>query len=249
MDLAHNLWWARHSASILFKLLNRAEWKMSRHNPVRMLLETPPRFFERAATNPEYLRRYDIIMFRFREYMEPRTSWFAEHYPGRVPLTIAYLSSEFGLHHSLPFYAGGLGILAGDHIKASSDLGVPMVAVGFMYAEGYLHQHMEADGWQKNVAEILDRDAAPVLRVLDDNGRHLVVRVPLIDPPIYVAVWKVQVGASLSAPRHPYRREPSREQSISLRLYLKTGAGDEESCSVSAGGRCSTPRRGLLGDT
>ena len=140
VDLAYNLWWSWHSsASVLFKMLNRAEWKMSRHNPVRMLLDTPPRFFERAASNPEYLRRYDIIMRRFQAYMEPRTSWFAQHYPGRVPLTIAYLSSEFGLHHSLPFYAGGLGILAGDHVKASSDLGVPTVAVGFMYAEGYLH--------------------------------------------------------------------------------------------------------------
>ncbi len=223
VDLAYNLWWSWHSsATVLFKQLNRAEWKLSRHNPVRMLLETPPRFFERAANNPEYLRRYDIIMFRFRQYMEPTTSWFAQRYPGRVPLTIAYFSSEFGLHHSLPFYAGGLGILAGDHIKAASDLGVPMVAVGFMYAEGYLHQHMEANGWQKNVAEILDRDAAPVLRVLDDDGKQLVVQVPLVDPPIYVAVWKVQVGRVplYLLDTHIDENLPE-NRSISHRLYLK----------------------------
>ncbi|UYU17399.1 alpha-glucan family phosphorylase [Methanoculleus submarinus] len=223
VDLAYNLWWSWHSsASVLFKMLNRAEWKMSRHNPVRMLLDTPPRFFERAAANPEYLRRYDIIMHRFGEYMVPGTSWFAQHYPSRTPLTIAYLSSEFGLHHSLPFYAGGLGILAGDHVKASSDLGVPTVAVGFMYAEGYLHQHIEADGWQKNVAEILDRDAAPVLRVMGDDGKQLVVQVPLIDPPIYVAVWKVQVGRVplYLLDTHIDENLPE-NRNISHRLYLK----------------------------
>ena len=223
VDLAYNLWWSWHSsATVLFKQLNRAEWKLSRHNPVRMLLETPPRFFERAANNPEYLRRYDIIMFRFRQYMEPTTSWFAQRYPGRMPLTIAYFSSEFGLHHSLPFYAGGLGILAGDHIKAAGDLGLPMVAVGFMYAEGYLHQHMEGNGWQKNIAEILDRDAAPVLRVTGDNGRQLVVQVPLIDPPIYVAVWKVQVGRVplYLLDTHIDENLPE-NRSISHRLYLK----------------------------
>ena len=222
VDLAYNLWWSWHSsATVLFKQLNRAEWKLSGHNPVKMLLETPPRFLERAAKNPEYLRRYDIIMLRFQQYMEPTTSWFAQHYPGRMPLTIAYFSSEFGLHHSLPFYAGGLGILAGDHIKAASDLGLPMVAVGFMYAEGYLHQHMEANGWQKNIAEILDRDAAPILRVLDDDGKQLVVQVPLIDPPIYVAVWKVQVGRVplYLLDTHIDKNLPE-NRSISHRLYL-----------------------------
>ncbi len=221
VDLAYNLWWSWHSsASVLFKMLNRAEWKMSRHNPVRMLLDTPPSFLERAAATPEFLRRYDIIMNRFREYMMPGTSWFAQHYPVREPLTIAYLSSEFGLHQSLPFYAGGLGILAGDHIKASSDLGVPTVSAGFMYAEGYLHQHIEADGWQRNVAEILDRDAAPVLRVLDDDGKQVVVQVPLVDPPIYVAVWKVQVGrVPLYLLDTHIDKNPPENRSISSRLY------------------------------
>jgi len=222
VDLAYNLWWSWHSsASVLFKMLNRAEWKMSRHNPVRMLLDTPPSFLERAAATPEFLRRYDIIMNRFQEYMAPGTSWFAQHYPVREPLTIAYLSSEFGLHQSLPFYAGGLGILAGDHTKASSDLGVPMVAVGFMYAEGYLHQHVEGDGWQRNVAEILDRDAAPVLRVLDDDGKQVVVQVPQVDPPIYVAVWKVQVGRVplYLLDTHIDENLPE-NRSISHRLYL-----------------------------
>ncbi len=99
-----------------------------------------------------------------------------------------------GLHHSLPFYAGGLGFLAGDHLKECSDLGVPLVAVGFMYSEGYLHQHIRPDGWQDNITELLDRDAAPILRVLNTSGDQMVIRVPFIEPAIFVAVWKVNVG-------------------------------------------------------
>ncbi|MEG3055069.1 MAG: alpha-glucan family phosphorylase [Methanoculleus sp.] len=107
---------------------------------------------------------------------------------------MAYFSAEYGLHHSLPIYAGGLGFLAGDHLKEASDLGLPMVAIGFMYSQGYLHQKINPEGWQLDINEPLDPEAAPITRVLDPEGEHLVVRVPHIDPPIYVAVWKVQVG-------------------------------------------------------
>ena len=161
---------------------------------MKMLKEIPPGFLERVLTNPEYLRRYDIIMNRFTQYMTNRNGWFLEHYPKRKSLTIAYFSAEYGLHHSLPFYAGGLGFLAGDHLKECSDLGVPLVAVGFMYSEGYLHQHIRPDGWQDNITEVLDREAAPIVRVLNESGDQMVIRVPFIEPPMYVAVWKVNVG-------------------------------------------------------
>ncbi len=223
VELAYNLWWSWHSsAMLLFKQINRAEWKESGHNPVKMLLETPPRFLERAAEDPDYLRRYDLLMCRFRNYMESKNSWFSENYPERMPLTIAYFSSEFGLHHSLPLYAGGLGILAGDHVKECSDLGVPMVAVGFLYAEGYVHQHLEADGWQKNIVELLDRETAPITRVMGEDGRQLVVQVPLIEPPLYVAVWKVQAGKVplYLLDTHIDENLPE-NRSISHRLYEK----------------------------
>ena len=194
-DLAYNLWWSWHpEARILFKQLNQLAWKASIHNPVRMLRDTPQEFFLAAEKNEEYLRRYDIIMNRFRRYMNTTTGWFREEYPGSRALTIAYFSAEYGLHHSLPMYAGGLGFLAGDHLKECSDLGVPIVAVGFMYSEGYLHQHILPDGWQEGIQETLDRDAAPVKRVLNAEGEQLVVQVPHIEPPIYIAVWKVDVG-------------------------------------------------------
>ena len=195
VDLAYNLWWSWHpEARVLFKQINQQAWKKSVHNPVKMLQDIPAEFLDGILSNPEYLRRYDIIMSRFNQYMTNRNGWFSEHYQKRRSLTIAYFSAEYGLHHSLPFYAGGLGFLAGDHLKECSDLGVPLVAVGFMYSEGYLHQHIRPDGWQENITEVLDRDAAPIVRVLNGSGDQMVIQVPFIEPPVYVAVWRVDVG-------------------------------------------------------
>ena len=195
VDLAYNLWWSWHpEARVLFKQINQQAWKKSVHNPVRMLREIPVEFVETALASPDYMRRYDIIMDRFSRYMANHNGWFSEHYAQERPLTIAYFSAEYGLHHSLPFYAGGLGFLAGDHLKECSDLGVPVVGVGFMYSEGYLHQHIRPDGWQDNITEMLDRDATPITRVLDASGSQMLIQVPVIEPSIYAAVWKVNVG-------------------------------------------------------
>jgi starch phosphorylase len=194
-ELAYNLWWSWHpEARMLFKLLGRGAWKATRHNPVKLLRVLPPQSLETAAADPEYLRRYDAVLADFRTQTQTQVCWFTENIiPGEC-LPIAYFSLEYGLHHSLPFYAGGLGFLAGDHLKECSDLGIPMVAVGFMYPGGYVRQQINADGWQEGVDEVLDRDAAPITRVLDDKGAQLTVQVPFTDPPIQVAVWQVMVG-------------------------------------------------------
>ena len=226
VDLAYNLWWSWNAeARILFKQLNHQAWKASVHNPVRMLREIPVEFLNRAAADPEYLRRYEIVMHRFRKYMSTAGTWFSEEYDDRPPLTVAYFSAEYGLHHSLPIYAGGLGFLAGDHLKEASDLGFPMVAVGFLYSQGYLHQQVNHDGWQEDVTEPFDRDAAPVTPVLDADGEDLLVRVPHIDPPIYVAVRKVQVGRiPLYLLDTDIPCNDPKNRGISSRLY----AGDRE---------------------
>jgi len=195
IDLSYNLWWSWHpEARILYKELDRQAWKESLHNPVKMLRELPEEYLERAERNPRYVHRYDTIMYLFKRYMESKNGWFSETFPDHRLLTIAYFSAEYGLHHSLPFYAGGLGFLAGDHLKECSDLHIPMVGVGFMYSGGYLHQAIGADGWQEDIKVLLDRDAAPITRVGTNGKDQLIIRVPFIDPPIYVAVWKVQVG-------------------------------------------------------
>lgn len=194
-EMAINLWWVwPPSARRLFKMLDRQEWKESRHNAVKMLRELPRERLEAAARDPEYLRHYHAILAQFREEVGGGETFFPGH--GLDPATgpIAYFSAEYGLHHSLPFYAGGLGFLAGDFIKECSDLKIPVVAVGFMYPEGYFRQRIRDDGWQEDLDEKLDREAASISRVLDGEGRQMVIQVPFIDPPIHIALWKIAVG-------------------------------------------------------
>ncbi|MCL4502113.1 MAG: alpha-glucan family phosphorylase [Deltaproteobacteria bacterium] len=194
-ELAYNLWWSWHPAArMLFKRLDRMAWKESGHNPVKLLKMLPSATLQAKAGNPEYLRYLDEALAEFRREAQNEVCWFTENVTAAECYPIAYFSLEYGLHRSLPFYAGGLGFLAGDHLKECSDLGIPMVAVGFMYPEGYVRQRINADGWQETVDELLDRDAAPINRVLDDQGKQLVVQVPFTDPPIYVEVWQVMVG-------------------------------------------------------
>ena len=194
-EIAGNLWWSWHPAArMIFKMINREVWKESRHNPVKMLSDLSLESLESVAGDREYLRHYDMVLSKFKKEIEGIECPILNHDIDPKLHCIAYFSAEYGLHHSLPFYAGGLGFLAGDFIKECSDLHVPLAAIGFMYPEGYLLQKIREDGWQEKIREILDRDAASIYRVLDKSGNQLTVKVPLIDPPIYVAVWKIAVG-------------------------------------------------------
>ena len=194
-EITENLWWSWHPAArMLFKMLDRRAWKETGHNPDKMLKELPKEVLELAGNDPRYLRRYDVVLSRFRNETEEKACPLMEPVPGSTSHRIAYFSAEYGLHHSLPFYAGGLGFLAGDHIKECSDLGIPLVAIGFMYPGGYIRQRIREDGWQESVDQSLDRDAASISRVLNEHGEQVVVKVPLTDPPVHVAVWKVDVG-------------------------------------------------------
>jgi len=194
-DIAENLWFSWHPAArMLFKRLDRRAWKESLHNPDKMLRELPKDILESAASDPEYLREYDTVLSQFQNDIEPKGCRYLENITDRSIQPIAYFSAEYGLHHSIPFYAGGLGFLAGDLMKECSDVSVPLVAIGFMYPEGYFRQRIREDGWQEHTDQILDRDTASISRVLNENGQQVVVKVPLIDPPIHVAVWKIAVG-------------------------------------------------------
>ena len=194
-ELAYNFWWSWHPAArMLFKLLNRPEWKLSTHNPVKMLSNVDKATLEGAVSDPTFLDQYDRVLARFRADLEPQSGWFAEQFPLFTDASIAFFSAEYGLHHALPFYAGGLGFLAGDLLKECSDLGIPVVGVGFMFSEGYLKQRITADGWQTDQDEPLERENAPIARVLDESGNRLLVKVPVIALPIFVEVWRVQIG-------------------------------------------------------
>jgi starch phosphorylase len=218
--LAYNLWWSWHPlARELFRVLDLQAWRESGHNPIRMLALLSPDALQNASEDPEFLARYDAVMDQFEAEIEPGAGWFASEY-GKVPSPLAYFSAEYGLHVSLPVYAGGLGILAGDYLKECSDLAVPVVGVGLIYSQGYVRQRIREDGWQEDVEEILDRTYDPITRVLDEQGQPLVVQVPLFDPPLHVAVWRVDVGRVplylLDAdvePNQPWERD------ITHRLY------------------------------
>ncbi|HZD44253.1 MAG TPA: alpha-glucan family phosphorylase, partial [Methanomicrobiales archaeon] len=226
VDLAFNLWWSWHpQARNLFRLLNPQGWRVTNGNPVMMLRITPNYFLEKASKDPDYLHYYDVSMYRWKLYMGRRSRWFTEQYPDQKLLNIAYFSLEYGLHHSLPFYSGGLGILAGDHLKECSDLGVPLIGVGFMYGQGYLAQHISPDGWQENICEPIERENAPVSRVMDNEGKQLLIQVPYFEPPIYVAIWKVDVGqVPLYLMDTNIKENEPHNRPISSRLYT----GDKE---------------------
>jgi len=223
-ELATNLWWSWHpEARMLFKTLDRQAWKESQHNPVKMLKEMPQEILKSATQDSHWLRHYDLVLAQFRKDVETKESWSVYDVDVSSPHAIAYFSAEYGLHHSLPFYAGGLGFLAGDHIKECSDLRIPLVAIGFMYPEGYVRQRIRDDGWQDSMDQVLDREVASISRVFTEDGEQLLVRVPLIEPPIYVAVWQVSAGrVPLYLMDTDIEANDPASRSISARLY----AGD-----------------------
>lgn len=194
-ELAENLWWSWHPAArMLFKRLNRRAWKETGHNPDKMLKELPKEILDSFSKDQEYTVYYDSVMAQFREDIDSGECCLIDRDKIHNNQTITYFSAEYGLHHSLPFYAGGLGFLAGDYLKECSDLNIPLVAIGFMYPEGYFKQRIREDGWQENIDQVLDRDEASISRVFGDNGNQIVVKVPLFEPPIHAAIWKVSVG-------------------------------------------------------
>jgi starch phosphorylase len=220
-EIAENLWWSWNPAArMLFKTLDRRAWKESGHNPDKMLRSLPKETLEAAVRDANYMRHYRVVRSRFRKATAPGPCPLLRESGCPTSATVVYFSAEYGLHHSLPFYAGGLGFLAGDYLKECSDLNVPLVAVGFMYPEGYVRQRIREDGWQESLEEPLDREAASISRVPDQGASRLVVQVPFIEPPIFVSVWKISVGrVSLYLmdtdieENHPWNR------AISARLY------------------------------
>ena len=192
--LVYNLWWSwNRAAREMFRALDLQAWLNSAHNPLRMLTMVSQETLERAAKNPDFLERYDAVMAYFEGEVASPSGWYTAEF-GRPSGTIAYFSAEYAFHNSLPLYAGGLGVLAGDYIKECSDLAVPVVAVGLIYSRGYVSQRLRDDGWQEDQENVLDRVHDPVKPVLDAKGVPLTVQVPLFDPPVHVLVWRADIG-------------------------------------------------------
>src|SRR5262245_4159332 len=220
-ELSYNLWWSWHpEARDLFAAIDQTLWSLTAHNPVKLLREVNPERLQALAQDPAFLRRYDAVLMTFDTDLKTRDTWVAHAAPNLVQATIAYFSAEFGIHSSLPIYGGGLGILAGDHCKEASDLGVPLVGIGFMYPQGYFHQRLSVDGRQEAVYEYLDRTEAPLMPALTPEGKRCLVAVPLDERQIYVQVWYVRVGrASLYLMDTDVEENAPWDRELSARLY------------------------------
>jgi len=197
-ELANNLWWSWHpQARALFRALDYPLWHLGGHNPIKQLREISTDKLTTAATDPTFLNLYDSVMSAFDADMSDRDSWFSTKYPNILDGPVAYFSMEFAIHNSLPIYAGGLGVLAGDTCKEASDLGLPLVGVGFMYPQGYFHQHISAEGWQEEVYEQLDFDEAPISPINPvprSKWCGPLIQLKLGDRPLYIGVWQVHLG-------------------------------------------------------
>ena len=194
-ELAYNLWWAWNPDAInLYKSLNHNLWDTVSHNPVELLQSISLNVLRSAAEDPEYLANYDKVMADFDAYMNSTDTWFHRNYPNMKDKAIAYLSFEFGLHESIPAYAGGLGILAGDHLKESSDMGLPLNAIGFIYNQGYFVQKISEDGWQETSNFYLDFNKLPIIPLYYEDGRKVMISVTLPGRDIHARIWKIQVG-------------------------------------------------------
>lgn len=194
-ELAYNLWWTWNSeAQRLFLRVDRDLWERSRHNPVRFLKVVDRASLNAVTQDRYYLEFYDRTLRAYDQYMRADDTWCSRNQPEFHNQPIAYFSTEFGLHETLPIYAGGLGVLSGDHLKAASDLGLPLVAIGFLYTKGYFSQHITEDGWQEAHPLRLKFEELPILPVLTTESEPVTVSVDLPGRELRARLWKIQVG-------------------------------------------------------
>jgi len=194
-ELAYNLWWTWNpDVQQLYKRIDSDLWEQTSHNPVRFLRNVKRAKLNAVTHDSHYLDFYDRSLLAFDQYLEREDTWYQENHGHVDNELIAYFSSEFGLHETLPIYAGGLGILSGDHLKEASDLGLPLVAMGFLYTKGYFTQRITEDGWQEAQYVKLRFDELPVLALVDENENPLTIEVELAGRDVLIRIWKIQVG-------------------------------------------------------
>ncbi|HXK58324.1 MAG TPA: alpha-glucan family phosphorylase [Acidobacteriota bacterium] len=194
-DFVYNLWWSWNGdARRMLREINPVLWDRTGHNAIRVLRETSTERLHQCADDPEFLSLYESVINRYDNYLGAEDCWYRDNFKEGNDRLIAYLCAEFGVHSSLPIYSGGLGVLAGDTCKEASDLGLPFVAIGSLYPEGYFRQMIDADGNQLALYERLSTRDAPILQLLTDDGGRFLVPVPVGNREVKVAVWKTQAG-------------------------------------------------------
>ena len=193
--IANNLWWSWNTEFLrLFKKIDMDLWETVEKNPVKFLKLVSQEKLEEVIKNASFLRDYDKISNDFESYIESKNTWFSKNYPDNTNDLIAYFSAEYGLDQILSIYSGGLGILSGDHLKSASDLGIPLVAVGLLYKNGYFHQKINGYGAQETEYKNIDINMLPILPVKDENGKDLIIYVKFPKRRLYLKVWQIKVG-------------------------------------------------------
>jgi starch phosphorylase len=193
--LAINLWWSwQPDAREVFRSVDANLWHRTRHNPLELLHRVEPARLQRCAADAAFLARYDRVMTAFAGLGDRAGTWYVQQHHAVEGQPIAYFCAEFALHNSIPVYSGGLGVLAGDHCKEASDLGVPLVAVGLYYVKGYFDQRLRPDGWQEDSDELIDSAMTPLTPVLGPNGEPSLVTVHTSGRDVHVGAWRLLVG-------------------------------------------------------
>jgi starch phosphorylase len=194
-SLARNLWWSwDHDSTGLFRDLNPVRWRQLNNNPVSLLAEIPLAEIERRAGELVLHSRINYAYRRQQEYLQADRTWGATHAGVLRPRPVAYFSAEFGLHESLPVYSGGLGVLAGDHIKSASDLDIPLIGIGLFYSQGYFRQKLDQNGWQQEDYLRVDINQMPMQPAIGKNGEPVMVQIETRHGAIRAKVWRVKVG-------------------------------------------------------
>ncbi len=194
-ELVYNLWWSWNpDATALLERIDHLLWQETVHNPVKLLRLVAPERLNQLANTADFVEQYDRVLKNFTEYLRAEGTWFNATYPYAEEQSVAYFSAEFGIHESLPIYSGGLGILSGDHVKEASDMGIPLIGIGFLYPQGYFRQEIDAQGNQIARYDKLDFSQVPALAARDKDGKEVIISVDLPGRTLYAKVYQIQVG-------------------------------------------------------
>ena len=189
-ELAYNLFWCwDHQTRDLFRRMDPDLWEEVYQNPVKLLGRISQNQYRLLTKDDGFLDHFEQALARLEAYMSEKC-WFQKDYPERSGFRTAYFSAEFGIHDCLPVYSGGLGILAGDHLKSASDLGIPLLGVGLAYQKGCVQQYLNADGWQQETYNINDFTSIPLEKVVDSEENPLIISVQFPGRDVHVQCWK-----------------------------------------------------------
>ena len=225
-EIANNLWWSWNTEFLkLFQVIDIDLWENVGKNPIKFLKLVNQSKIEEISENSEFLKQYNRVVENFDNYMNSKDTWFNKKYPNNKNDLIAYFSAEYGLDEVVPIYSGGLGILSGDHLKSASDLGVPFVAVGLLYKNGYFHQKINSKGEQCSEYHNIDLYNLPILPVKDKMDDDIIIDIELGERTLHLKLWQINVGrVKLYLMDSDIEQNDEDLRNITLRLY----GGDKE---------------------